>query len=72
MSLEHLRSRYRSLVRFYGSAQDAQRVASEMLQDSEDYKQEYGVNDWRAVLYHVLSEDIDFCDGGFEVLARIQ
>ena len=72
MSLEHLRSRYHALARFYGQGEDADRVAAELVQDAEDYEAEYGANHWRAILYRGLAAHDEFCDGGFEVLKRIQ
>jgi hypothetical protein len=72
MSLEHLRDRYRALARFYGPAENAERVADELNQDAEDFSEKQGANHWRAVLYRALAADSDFCDGGFEVLRQIQ
>jgi len=72
MSLEHLRSRYHALARFYGPGEDADRVAAELLQEAEDFEAEYGANHWRAILYRGLAAHDDFCDGGFEVLKQIQ
>ena len=72
MSLEHLRSQYHALARFYGSGEDADRVATELLQEAEDYEAVYGANHWRAILYRGLAAHNEFCDGGFEVLKQIQ
>ena len=68
MGLEDLGSQYRSLVRVYGSLEDASRVAEQLAEIASDLEEHYGVNHWRAVLYRSLSEMGEFCDGGFAVL----
>lgn len=72
MALEHLRGQYRSLVRMYGAAQDAGRVASGLNEKAGDFEEEYGENYWLAVLYRALAANEEFCDGGFEVLRKKQ
>lgn len=72
MSLDHLRGRYRALLRLYGPAEDPGRVSAFLAQEAENYEDEYGVNHWRAILYRALANDNKFCDGGFEALKQIQ
>lgn len=72
MSLDYLRTRWRAFSRFYGAGRDSERVSNELLQEAQDYEQEFGINHWRAVLCRTLSLSQAFCDGGFEVLRRIQ
>jgi len=71
MSLEHLRNERRSFRRFYGPHNDTDRVSFELLQNAEDWEEDFGPNHWRVVLYRGLAADIAFCDGGFEVLEQI-
>jgi hypothetical protein len=72
MSLVHLRDRRRALARFYGPGRDAGRVAAELIQEAQDYEDDFGPNNWRAILYRALAAHDAFCDGGFQVLNRIQ
>jgi hypothetical protein len=71
-SLSHLRDRRRALARFYGPARDAGRVAAELAQEAQDCEDDFGPNNWRAILYRALATNDAFCDGGFQVLNRIQ
>jgi hypothetical protein len=68
MSLEYLGEQYRAFSRAYGRAEDSTRVAEKLQQLSEDFGAEYGVNHWRAKLCEALSRNVEFCDGGFEVV----
>lgn len=68
MALEHMGGQWRALTRVYGVAEDAQRVANELNVKAEDFKEQYGDNYWLAVLYRALAANVEFCDGGFEVL----
>jgi 5-methylcytosine-specific restriction endonuclease McrA len=72
MALEHLRGQYRGLARMYGTAEDASRVAEGLIEKANDYEEEYGKNYWLTILYHALAAHEAFCDGGFDVLKRIQ
>jgi hypothetical protein len=72
MALEHLRGQLRALDRTYGAAEDADRVAARLLEQAMDFEDGYGKNYWLTVLYHTLAANKEFCDGGFEVLKRIQ
>jgi len=60
------------MVRLYGANEDAERVATNLLEKATDFEEEYGPNYWLTVLYHTLAVNQQFCDGGFEVLKRIQ
>jgi len=72
MALEHLRGQYRPLIRSYGPGEDAGKVESALIEKAEDFEYQYGDNYWLAVLYRALAAHQDFCDGGFEVLKKIQ
>lgn len=72
MSLAHLRDLYRPLARFYGDDENPSRVRDNLLQRASDFEADYGLNDWRAVLYRSLAAIDEFCDGGFAVLRIIQ
>ncbi|WEZ84817.1 HNH endonuclease signature motif containing protein [Rhizobium sp. 32-5/1] len=66
MGLDHLGSQYPSLRRAYGKDADADRVAEKLSELAGDFEDVAGPNYWLAKLYRALSENEDFCDGGFE------
>lgn len=72
MALEHIRGQYRALIRAYGPMKDAKRVSESLVQGAADYEELYGNNYWLAVIYRALAANNDFCNGGFEVLKKIQ
>jgi len=68
MSLEHLGGQYPAFRRAYGSNGDAERVAEKLIRGAEDFEEGSGQNYWIAKLYRALATNLDFCDGGFEVV----
>lgn len=71
MSLEHLGGLYPALRRAYGVGEDAERVAERLIEGAQDFEEVSGPNYWLAKLYQALASNMDFCDGGFEVV-RVQ
>lgn len=68
MGLSHLGEEYPSLLRTYGVTQDAVRVSQKLTETADDKAEVFGGNFWLVVLYRALAANIDFCDGGFEVV----
>ncbi len=71
MALEHLGGQYPALRRAYGVGEDAERVASKLIEGAEDFEEASGPNYWLAKLYRALAANDEFCDGGFEAV-RVQ
>ena len=71
-SLIHLREQWKAFARYYGSSRDSMRVAEALMTEARDREEDYGPNYWQAVLCRTLAANREFCDGGFEVLNRIQ
>ncbi|WP_139824017.1 hypothetical protein [Lonsdalea britannica] len=57
-----MRASLRRAYRRRGAYQD---VSSLLLSQSNDFKDSYGVNHWKVVLYLGLSRNVDFCNNGF-------
>lgn len=72
MSLVHLRDQRAAFDRFYGAGHDAAQVARELLIEAQGLEAKLGPNNWRVVLCRSLAASHSFCDGGFDVLDRIQ
>lgn len=68
MGLVHLGEQYPSLLRAYGGAEDAQRVADKLQEVAQDFEEVAGPNNWLAKLYRALAANDEFCDGGFEAI----
>lgn len=68
MALEHLGGQYPALRRAYGAGEDAERVKNKLTEGAEDFEEVSGPNYWLAKLYRTLAGNVDFCDGGFEVV----
>ncbi|WP_145889332.1 hypothetical protein [Candidatus Pantoea soli] len=54
-----------SLIRVYSRRGAYQDVSSLLLSQSNDFKDSYGVNHWKVILYLELSRNVDFCNNGF-------
>lgn len=72
MALDDLRGQYHALVRIYGPAKDANRLAVSLTEKAKDFEAIYGENYWLTVLYYALAANRKFCNGGFQVLNKIQ
>lgn len=68
MGLAHLGEQYPSFRRAYGVGEDAERVASRLIEGAEDFEEVSGPNYWLSKLYRALAGNEDFCDGGFEAV----
>lgn len=48
-----------------GPVGNPQAVSDSSRRKAEVLEKQWGVNHWQAVLHRALSEDVDYCDGGF-------
>ena len=71
-ALIHLRENRKYFLRTYGEDHNAPRLSAELLKTSEDFESDYGPNYWMSVLYRGLSENAEFCAGGFSTLSVVQ
>lgn len=68
MGLDHLGELYGALKKVYGPNQDPNRVANKLNERATEIEVSRGANYWLVKLLQALAVNLQFCDGGFEVI----
>ncbi len=53
---------------FYSPMEDSARVSAFLAQSADTFTNSFGLNDWRTALLFSLSNNNEFCDGGFRTV----